>query len=136
MTDKQKDLCLYRLSQAEETIKSAQLCMDNHLFKDAINRSYYAAFYAVKAVLALADTDFKRHKDVVAYFNKEYVAVGAFRREVGRLLARLQKKRETSDYDDFYIASYEEAAEQREAASDILEEIKVYLQEKGIVAHK
>lgn len=48
MTDKQKALSLYRVSQAEETIKSAQLCIDNHLFKDAINRSYYAAFYAVK----------------------------------------------------------------------------------------
>lgn len=59
----------------------------------------------MKAVLALADTDFKRHKDVVAYFNKEYVAVGILPRELGRLLARLQKKRETSDYDDFYIAS-------------------------------
>ena len=93
MTGKQKDLCLYRIVQAEETIKSAHLCMDNHLFKDTINRSYYAAFYAVKAVLALADTDFKRHKDVVAYFNKEYVAVGILPRELGRLLARLQKNR-------------------------------------------
>lgn len=120
MTEKQKDLCLYRISQAKETMKSAQLCMDNHLFKDAINRFYYAAFYAVKAVLALADTDFKRHKDVVAYFNKEYVAAGAFPKETGRLLARLQKRRETSDYDDFYIASHEEAVEQMEAAEKIL----------------
>lgn len=127
MTDKQRDLCLYRLSQAEDTIKSAQLCIDNHLFKDAINCSYYAAFYAVKSVLALADIDFKRHKDVVAYFNKEYVAIGVFSREIGRLLARLQKKRETSDYDDFYIASQEEAAEQINAACNILEEVKVYL---------
>ena len=130
MTDKQKDLCTYRVSQAEETIKSAQLCMEHHLFKDTINRSYYAAFYAVKAVLALADTDFKRHKDVVAYFNKEYVATGIFSRETGRLLARLQKKREASDYDDFYIASNDEAVEQMEAAIYILGEIKTYLREK------
>ena len=133
MTDKQKDLCLYRVSQAEDTIRSAQLCMENHLFKDAINRSYYAAFYAVKAVLALTDTDFKRHKDVVAYFNKEYVAAGIFPREIGRLLARLQKKRETSDYDDFYIASNEEAAEQMEAAGNILEAIKAYLRENAVI---
>ena len=51
MTDKQKDLCIYRLEKAEETIKSSKLCMDNKFFKDSINRSYYAAFYAVKAVL-------------------------------------------------------------------------------------
>ena len=128
MTDKQKDLCLYRVSQAEDTKRSAQLCMENHLFKDAINRSYYAAFYAVKAVLALADTDFKRHKDVVAYFNKEYVAAGIFPRKIGRLLARLQKKRETSDYDDFYIASREKAEEQFQTAELVIGVVKKYLE--------
>lgn len=49
------------------------------------------------------------------------------------MFVRLQKKRETNDYNDFYIASYGEATEQMEAASNILEEIKVYLQEKGNV---
>ena len=132
MTDKQKDLCLYRVSQAEDTIRSAQLCMENHLFKDAINRSYYAAFYAVKAVLALADTDFKRHKDVVAYFNKEYVAAGIFPREIGRLLARLQKKRETSDYDDFYIASKEETERQIAVAGEFIELVEKYCMEHNI----
>ena len=132
MTDKQKDLCLYRVSQAEDTKRSAQLCMENHLFKDAINRSYYAAFYAVKAVLALADTDFKRHKDVVAYFNKEYVAAGIFPREIGRLLARLQKKRETSDYDDFYIASKEESERQIAVAGEFIELVEKYCMEHNI----
>lgn len=63
-------------------------------FKDTINRSYYAAFYAVKAVLAIEGVDFKRHKDVVAYFNQHYVANEIFTKALGRLLARLQKKRE------------------------------------------
>ncbi|MGN0267892.1 MAG: HEPN domain-containing protein [Lachnospiraceae bacterium] len=35
-----------------------------------MNRCYYAAFYAVKAVLALESVDFRRHKDVIAYFNQ------------------------------------------------------------------
>jgi hypothetical protein len=37
------------------------------------------------------------------------------------------------DYDDFYIASQEEAVEQINAACNILEEVKVYLQEKKII---
>lgn len=127
MTEKQRDLCKYRVEQSEETIRSAELCANNRLYKDAINRSYYAAFYAVKAVLALADKDFKRHKDVVAYFNQHYVAIGAFSGELGRKLARLQKKRETSDYDDFYVASADEAAEQLDAARLILNAVKEYV---------
>ena len=128
MTEKQKNLCMYRFAQAEETIKSAALCMDNHFFKDAINRSYYGAFYGIKAVLALADVDFKKDKDVVAYFNQHYVATGGFDGNIGRLLARLQKERETSDYDDFYIASHEEAAEQLMSAEKILSDVRQYLE--------
>lgn len=66
-------------------------------------------FYAIKAILALGSIDFKRHKDVVAYFNKEYVAGGIFPGELGRRLARLKTKREESDYDDFFVASESEA---------------------------
>lgn len=132
MTEKQKNLCFYRISQAEETIGSANLCLENSFYKDAINRSYYAAFYGVKAVLALENVDFKRHKDVIAYFNRNYVATGYFQGSIGHLLARLQKKRETSDYDDFFIASYKEAREQLEAAENILREIKKFIESQGV----
>lgn len=54
--------------------------------------------YAVKAVLAMEMVDFKRHKDVMAYFNKNYVATEVFEKTTGRMLAQLQLKREKSDY--------------------------------------
>ena len=133
MTEKQKDLCVYRVNQAKETVQSARLCKENHFYKDAINRAYYAAFYAIKAVLAIEGVDFKRHKDVVAYFNQNYVATGCFPKESGRGLARLQRKREASDYDDFYVASIEEAEEQIEVAIRITEEVREYLEKREII---
>ncbi len=133
MTDKQRDLSRYRFSQAEETMQSARLCEEMKFYKDAINRAYYAAFYAVKAVLAVSDVDFKRHKDVVAYFNQHYVATEIFEKDCGRKLARLQRKREASDYDDFYIASADEADEQIMSATHIIEAVKVFLTEKEIL---
>lgn len=45
--DKRQDLCDYRIDQAKETINVAKLCFENGHYKDAINRAYYAAFYAV-----------------------------------------------------------------------------------------
>ena len=118
--DKRQDLCNYRIDQTRETINVAKLCFENGHYKDAINRAYYAAFYAVKAVLALDNIDFKRHKDVVATFNRDYVASGVYEKEIGRLLSRLQKKRENSDYDDFYIASKEEVEDQIKFAEQIV----------------
>lgn len=75
--------------------------------------------------------DFKRHKDVIAYFNKNYVATGIFDREIGRNLARLKQKREQSDYDDFFIASKEEAQKQFDNAESIVAAIIEYMRKNN-----
>lgn len=69
----------------------------------------------------------KRHKAVIAYFNKTYVAMGKIPKEIGRKLARLQQKREKSDYDDFYLASKEETCEQTENTREIIMAAQKYI---------
>ena len=128
MADRGKDLSAYRLKQAEDTLKIAEYSLKEHIYKDAVNRSYYVAFYAIKAVLALWTVDFRRHKDVMAYFNKEYVAAGIFPKALGKKLGALQRLREKSDYDDFYIASKEKAEEQIVVAKEFLQAVKDYLE--------
>ena len=128
MDDREKQLSKYRLLQSEESLKASENCFENGFYKDSINRSYYSAFYAIKAVLAIGTIDFKRHKDVMAYFNKEYVATNIFPRELGRRLGTLKQLREKSDYDDFYIASKDKAEEQIETAETVLKSIKEYLE--------
>ena len=44
MDNRKQDLSNYRLSQAEDSIKVAQMSYDSGLYKDSINRSYYATF--------------------------------------------------------------------------------------------
>lgn len=127
MDNRQIDLANYRIQESKNTLQVAKNCLNDGFYKDAINRSYYAAFYTIKAVLALGTIDFKRHKDVVAYFNKEYVATNKFSRELWHRLATLKQLCEKSDYDDFYIASKEKATEQVETATLILENVKNYL---------
>lgn len=128
MDERQKDLSKYRITEADDSLKVAAHCLKEGLYKDSINRSYYAAFYAVKAVLALDTVDFKKHKDVMGYFNKEYVAKEVFPREIGRKIGTLQRVREKSDYDDFYIASKDKASEQFETAELVIREVKRYLE--------
>lgn len=130
MHEKEISLCQYRINSALETLDTAKKCVDIKHYKDAINRSYYASFYAVKAVLAMEGIDFKRHKDVVAYFNKNYVATEVFSKSLGRMLATLQQTREASDYDDFYIASKEEAETQCISAESIINAVRQYLADK------
>ncbi len=127
MLDRQKELSNYRIQQAEESLIIAKICLENGINKDSINRSYYSVFYAIKAVLALGTVDFKRHKDVIAYFNKEFVASEKFPKLLGRKIGNLKQIREEADYDDFYIASKEEAEEQIKTAELVIQEVKEYL---------
>ena len=127
MDERRWDLCKYRIEQARESLDAARMMLQNNIIKDAINRSYYAVFYALKAVLAIEGKDFKRHRDVVAYFNQMYVAAGKFPREFGRLIAKLQQLREKSDYDDFFVASVEKARQQTDSAEKVIAEVEQYL---------
>ena len=126
MQDKAKDLCIYRINSALETLDATKVCIESKHYKDAINRSYYASFYAIKAVLAMEGTDFKRHKDVVAYFNKNYVATEIFSRNLGRKIVKAEEIRHESDYDTFYIASKEVTIEQIQTAEQLIELVEVY----------
>lgn len=120
------------MQNAKDTLNAASVCFEQKLYKDTINRCYYAAFYAVKAVLALEEVDFKRHKDAVAYFNKTYVATEIFSKEIGKKLGRLKQERESSDYDDFYMASASDALEQFETAKMIVAVVESYLSKKQL----
>lgn len=97
----------YRIEKAEETLRSAKLLYDNNDFTGANNRAYYAIFYAIRAVLALEEIDFKRHKDVIAYFNQHYISKEIFPKKIGKKIAQAQRVREDSDYDDKYEPSAE-----------------------------
>lgn len=45
------DYIQYRIQRANDTLKEAELLLDNHFWNTAINRMYYACFYAVGALL-------------------------------------------------------------------------------------
>lgn len=112
---------------AEETYANAKLSFENDFYKDSNNRSYYVIFYAIKAVLALEAIDFKRHKDAVAYFNKNYIATEIFSKTLGKKISKAKIVREAGDYNDFYIFTKEEAKEQLDTALEMLEQVKKYL---------
>ena len=52
MTSEQKwDLVQYRLANAKKTLREVDLLIQNRLWNIAVNRLYYACFYAVTALL-------------------------------------------------------------------------------------
>lgn len=68
-----KDLVFYRLQMARSDLKSARILLAAEEYKGANNRAYYAIFHAINAVHAVSGKAYKRHKDAIANFNKDYV---------------------------------------------------------------
>lgn len=121
-----QDLCLYRIHTAKENLKSAKILFDAKEYKGANNRAYYAIFHAINAIHALTGKSYKRHKDAVANFNKEYVKTEIFPREIGRKIGEAEVIRHASDYDDFYVASCEETERQIAVADEFIHMVENY----------
>ena len=126
----QKDLCLYRIQTAKENLKSARILLASEEYKGANNRAYYAIFHAINAVHALDENTFKRHKDVIGYFNKNYVNTEVFPKDIGKRIVKSSKVREDSDYDDEYSVDSEKTMIQIETAKELIELVEKYLNDK------
>lgn len=64
----------------------------------------------------------------MANFNKNYVKTEIFPRKLGKKIVKSEEIRHASDYDDFYIATREEAEEQIETAKELVARVEAYVQ--------
>ena len=125
-----KELSKHRLEQAKEDLKASKLLYDTKLFKSANNRAYYSIFHSMKAILALEPIDFKRHKDVIAYFNKNYIHTEIFPKNMGRRISDASRIREDSDYDDEFVVRPEDTLAQIETAKEMIKLTEEYINKK------
>ena len=124
-----KELAKHRLEQAKEDLEAGKLLYDKNFYKSANNRAYYSIFHSIKAVWALEPIDFKRHKDVLAYFNKNYINKEIFSRMMGRKIQNASAIREDSDYDDEFIVDADKTNEQLKTAEELIELVDKYIDE-------
>ncbi len=121
------DLAKHRLEQAKENIEEAEALYDIKKYKGANNRAYYSIFHSMKSILALEPIDFKKHKDVQAYFNKNYINTGIFPKELGHKISKANAIREDSDYDDEFIVKQDITLEQIETAKELAKLVEKYI---------
>lgn len=117
----------YRLERAKQDLSDAEFNYKHKRYLNANNRAYYSIFHAIKAVLALERVDFKRHKDVLAYFNQHYIKTEKFPKMISKKISQASKVREDSDYDDEFIPTDEETKIQIDTARELIELVDKYL---------
>lgn len=125
-----KELVMHRIEQSKSDLADAKLLYNNNSYLSANNRAYYSIFHAIRAVLALEPIDFKKHKDVLAYFNKNYVNTEIFPKTIGKRIIQANRIREDSDYDDEYVAKPEATEAQIKTAEELIKLVDEYIKNK------
>jgi uncharacterized protein (UPF0332 family) len=125
MIDEQaKGLSGYRLNKGKSLLIQAELLLTNHRYDGSINRSYYAIFNAVRALLALAEVDSRSHQGVMSYFDRYFVKPGVLEKQFSKIIHTAFDTRQDNDYEDFYDPSEADAQEQYDNAVLFIEEIE------------
>ena len=131
MDKKAIELAKYRLERAKQDLIDTELLYKNKSLLAANNRAYYAIFHAIQAVLATERIDFKRHKDVIAYFNHKYIKDEIFPRIIGKKIGQAFQIREDSDYDYKFIPNIEQTKYQLETAKELIELVEKYIENQN-----
>ncbi len=118
------------MTKALEDLDTSEILFKNRKYSQSINRSYYAMFHAVRALLAFDKFDSKKHSGIISYFNTKYVKSGIFEVEYSKMLTTAFKIRNDSDYKDFYIITRQDSYLQLNNAKKFILRIKEYIESK------
>lgn len=127
MNNEQVEISKYRFECAKDDLDASRIALEHGKIKNAVNRSYYAIFHAIRAVNVLEGFDSKKHSGVIAYFNQYLVKTAKFDIGCSKIIESAFRIRNNADYEDFYIISVDEAKEQYANAKKFLDQVEKYL---------
>lgn len=117
----------YFFQQSYEALKVAKLNLENKYYSASINRSYYAVFYAAKALLLKKGKNPKTHSGTIVEFGLEYSIKDNFDKKIAKMLSELEDDREAADYNSAFESTKEIASINLKDARLFVEECKKFL---------
>ena len=86
------------IEAGNESLDAVKTLMEKGLYRSAISRTYYGLFHYIRALLYTQGLEPKSHEGLEPLFGLHFVKAGRVDSGSAKLLARLQKYREQSDY--------------------------------------
>ena len=87
------------LDKSYEANESAAVLLEHLHYAACVNRLYYAAFYALSAVLAKRGLSYGKHSAVRASMHRDFVKTGLLSADAGMIYNRLFEWRQKADYE-------------------------------------
>jgi len=115
-----KELVVYRIAKARETFEEVKLHIENELWSTAVNRLYYACYYAVIALLIDKEIQPRTHNGVRQMFGLHFIKTGVVDNSLGKFFTDIYDMRQTGDYDDYIEFSKDDIMDLIEPANDLI----------------
>ncbi|MEW6237521.1 MAG: HEPN domain-containing protein [Candidatus Omnitrophota bacterium] len=129
-----KSLVDIRMSQADECLEDARtLFAYEKGWRTIVNRSYYAAFYSVLALLQTLGKIPRKHRGVIVLFDVEFVKTGLLPKELSEALHWLFASRNKEDYISLEPVSREESEQALKTSEKFVQAIRTHLHQEGFL---
>lgn len=123
MTGSKRDLIEYRIKRAKDTFQDALILAEKNKWNSAINRLYYAAYYAVIALLLKSDIKATTHNGVKSNFSEYFIKTGIISKDLGKIFSQLFTWRQKGDYDDLFDFEKDKVLPYLEPVKELIETI-------------
>ncbi len=121
------DLAKYRINRARETLSEISLHIENKLWNTAVNRLYYACYYAVIALLVDRKISTTTHAGVRRMFGFHFVKTGIIEKDLGKFYSDIFDMRQTGDYEDYMDFTKEDVLDLLPMAQKLISRIEALL---------
>ena len=101
-SEERKDYVRYRFESAHKTMRAARVLGDNGFWNSAVNRLYYAACYAVNALLTANEIHARSHSGVKNQFSLHFIKTKKLAVKYGQLFSELFDWRQKGDYENLF----------------------------------
>ncbi|GAA4470316.1 HEPN domain-containing protein [Nemorincola caseinilytica] len=105
MRSNDQEIVARRLTKAKKTLNETEIHIQNELWNTAVNRLYYACFYAVTALLFQNGQETKTHGGVQRLFSLHFIKTSIIKEHIGAFYMTLFEMRQDADYED--LVEYE-----------------------------
>lgn len=128
-----KSLAFVRLDRAKELYMEANELMKMDSYKSANSRFFYALEKCNKALLDIQQMDVEMHNGAVSQFNLLFIHKGntTFTKDDYQKIAKADRIRNASDYDDFYIVNKAETKELIKFVLEFIEKTEKYIKKSS-----
>jgi len=128
--EQMEKLIRYRIQQAQQALQEADLLYHASLFLGAINRAYYAMFYAIQALIVLQNEVTSKHSGAISFFDREFIKTGIFPKNLSRSLHLAFDRRQMNDYGEVSIFSQPDVLTALTEAKEFVAAVEEYLKKK------